>query len=216
MSSLRLFPLHSVLLPGGTMPLHVFEPRYRQLVAECQQEGEPFGIVLIREGAEVGGPALPVAVGCTALIEEAAPAGDERLTLRVRGGRRFRIVDLRHDHPYLAAHVEYPVDEQTAVAGRVVDEARERYARLLRLRLAARGEYVRQPAAVPRTAGPLADAIAWHATTDATRLQPVLAEMDVRRRLHRATGLLDAALQDAHRATSQAVAEQWGNLGSRN
>ena len=66
---LRLFPLNTVLFPGAVLNLHVFEPRYKQLVSECLEEGAPFGVSLIREGDEAGDPAVsPYEVGTTAEI----------------------------------------------------------------------------------------------------------------------------------------------------
>src|SRR4029079_17235484 len=98
---LTLFPLRTVLFPGMKLPLQVFEPRYRQLVAECMEYAEPFGVSLIREGAEVGGPAAPYNIGTTALIESVTTAPDGRLHLATMGGRRFRIVTLHTDRAYL-------------------------------------------------------------------------------------------------------------------
>ena len=54
METLALFPLNTVLFPGQLLPLHVFEPRYRQMIGECIQHGQAFGVVLIRSGEEVG------------------------------------------------------------------------------------------------------------------------------------------------------------------
>ncbi|MBF6600779.1 MAG: LON peptidase substrate-binding domain-containing protein [Dehalococcoidia bacterium] len=65
---LRLFPLQTVLFPGMRLPLHIFEERYKIMVRECIDEDAPFGVVLIRSGAEVGGGAIPHDVGTTARI----------------------------------------------------------------------------------------------------------------------------------------------------
>ena len=61
-----LFPLNVVLFPGMVLPLHVFEPRYREMINHCIEEEKPFGVVLIDEGQEVGGPAAPRLVGTAA------------------------------------------------------------------------------------------------------------------------------------------------------
>jgi hypothetical protein len=53
---LRLFPLNTVLFPGAVLNLHVFEPRYKQMISECLEGGEAFGVCLIREGDEAGDP----------------------------------------------------------------------------------------------------------------------------------------------------------------
>ena len=64
---LRLFPLNTVLFPGMRMPLHIFEERYRIMIRECIEEDAPFGVLLIKAGAEVGSGAVPHDVGTVAL-----------------------------------------------------------------------------------------------------------------------------------------------------
>ena len=68
MTELPLFPLNVVLFPGMVLPLHIFEPRYREMVNYCLDEKKPFGVVLLREGEERGGPAIPYQVGTAARI----------------------------------------------------------------------------------------------------------------------------------------------------
>lgn len=87
--SLGLFPLHTVLLPGATLGLRVFERRYLDLVRDCGRSGRGFGVCLILEGSEVGAPASAAAFGTEALIEDFGSGDDGLLTLRVRGARRF-------------------------------------------------------------------------------------------------------------------------------
>lgn len=88
---LPLFPLAAVLFPGGRMSLRVFEQRYLDLVARCGRSGGTFGICLIVDGDEVGGPAVPAAVGTEARIVDFAQTGDGLLAITVEGGRRFRV-----------------------------------------------------------------------------------------------------------------------------
>lgn len=87
--SLGLFPLHTVLLPGGSLSLRVFERRYLDLVRECGRVGRGFGVCLIIDGEEVGAPAAAAAFGTEAVIEDFGTGDDGLLTLRVRGARRF-------------------------------------------------------------------------------------------------------------------------------
>ncbi|MBJ6978824.1 LON peptidase substrate-binding domain-containing protein [Luteimonas sp. MC1782] len=89
---LPLFPLQAVLVPGAVMGLRVFEPRYLDMVGECGRSGRGFGICLITEGEEVGGPAVPSEYGTEAVIEDFGTDDDGLLTLRVRGARRFRVL----------------------------------------------------------------------------------------------------------------------------
>jgi uncharacterized protein len=63
-----VFPLHAVLFPGSLLPLKIFEQRYLDMLKACLRDSEPFGAFLIREGAEVGAPAVPYPVGCLARI----------------------------------------------------------------------------------------------------------------------------------------------------
>ena len=104
---LPLFPLHTVLCPGVALPLHVFEERYRRLVAHCLEGREPFGVVLIREGREVGSGELRLArVGTTALIREAGRYSDGRFEIMTVGGQRFHIDSVAQgDDRYLVADV---------------------------------------------------------------------------------------------------------------
>ncbi|QWF18025.1 LON peptidase substrate-binding domain-containing protein [Lysobacter capsici] len=87
--SLGLFPLHTVLLPGGSLSLRVFERRYLDLVRECGRVGRGFGVCLIIDGQEVCAPAAAAAFGTEAVIEDFGTGDDGLLTLRVRGARRF-------------------------------------------------------------------------------------------------------------------------------
>ena len=89
--SLALFPLHAVLLPGATLSLRVFEPRYLDLVRECGRSGSSFGVCLILEGEEVGAPAIPAAWGVEAVVEDFDVGADGILVLRLRGARRFHV-----------------------------------------------------------------------------------------------------------------------------
>ena len=115
---LRLFPLGgAVLFPGMELPLVVFEPRYRQLVQECEDEDAPFGVLLLQSGREVADPgAEPYRVGTTAHIREAEAGADGRLHVVSVGRRRFRVHSLSYEQPYLAAQVEYMTDEEYGAA----------------------------------------------------------------------------------------------------
>ncbi|MGH2408320.1 MAG: LON peptidase substrate-binding domain-containing protein [Candidatus Limnocylindrales bacterium] len=104
-----LFPLHTVLCPGIALPLHVFEERYRLLVDRCLERSEPFGVVLIRQGREVGPLEGRIArIGTTAVIREAGHYPDGRYDLVTVGEQRFRIEKLAAaNEPYLVADVRY-------------------------------------------------------------------------------------------------------------
>ena len=106
--TLGLFPLHSVLLPGSTLSLRVFERRYLDLVSECMRESRGFGVCLILIGDEVGMPATPAKYGTHARIEDFTTGTDGLLHLRIRGGRRFRVATTHvRDNGLLLADVEW-------------------------------------------------------------------------------------------------------------
>ena len=88
-----LFPLGTVLFPGGWLPLRIFEPRYVDMTKACLRDGSTFGICLIREGGEVGTPAAPHAVGCLARIEHWDVPHPNLFALITRGGERFRVLE---------------------------------------------------------------------------------------------------------------------------
>lgn len=106
MVTLPLFPLNTVLFPGIPVYLHIFEARYKQMIAHCIAEQQSFGVVLIREGVEVGSSAEPYAVGCTAQIIRTQRLEEGRLNIVALGQRRFRVVHLSYDQPYLVGQVE--------------------------------------------------------------------------------------------------------------
>lgn len=120
--TLPLFPLHAVLLPGAGLDLRVFERRYLDLVRDCGRSGQGFGVCLILEGNEAGQPATPVAYGTEARIEDFNTGRDGLLALRVRGGRRFHVVQTRvRDNGLVVGQVQWcppdPDDELRAEQG---------------------------------------------------------------------------------------------------
>jgi Lon protease-like protein len=90
-----LFPLGSVLFPGGQLELRIFEPRYLDLVRECTRYGSGFGVCLILQGNEVGDPAVPAAIGTVAHIIDFDRDESGLLGIVATGGRRFRVARSR-------------------------------------------------------------------------------------------------------------------------
>jgi Lon protease-like protein len=90
-----LFPLKTVLFPGGVLPLKVFETRYIDMVRDCMKRNAPFGVVLIKAGQEVGQAAEPEDVGCLAAITDWDMENLGVMMLRTEGGERFRILETR-------------------------------------------------------------------------------------------------------------------------
>ena len=103
-----LFPLKTVLFPGGQLSLRIFEARYLDLVRECGRSGQTFGICLIIEGEEAGPPALPATVGCEARIADFSTTPDGLLQLSVQGERRFQVTATRaRDNGLVVADVSW-------------------------------------------------------------------------------------------------------------
>jgi Lon protease-like protein len=87
-----IFPLGTVLFPGGILPLRIFEVRYVEMAKACLKDGTAFGVCLIREGTEVGAPAVPEPVGCLARIAECDVEQLGVLNVKAEGLTRFRIL----------------------------------------------------------------------------------------------------------------------------
>ncbi len=137
MAVMAMFPLGSVLLPGGVLPLHVFEPRYREMVRDClRADGEPeFGQALITHGWETGGGDDRVMVGTVAQMLQVDAIDENRYALVAVGTRRIRINAWLPDDPYPIADVDDWPDEDPDAPGLAVDvaasHARVRAARAL-------------------------------------------------------------------------------------
>lgn len=104
-TELPLFPLGTVLFQGGNLQLQIFEPRYLSLVGRCMRESRPFGVVLIRQGSDTWragrpGPEL-FEVGTEAHIVDFNQLGNGRLGITVRGGRKFRVREVREEADHL-------------------------------------------------------------------------------------------------------------------
>ena len=115
-SRLAIFPLGTVLFPGGILPLRVFEARYVDMTRDCMKRGAPFGVCLIKEGSEVGVPAIPHEIGCLAEIQDWDMQQLGVLNISTRGTRRFRI-ESTHCEPngLICARAE-PLDDDAGAA----------------------------------------------------------------------------------------------------
>lgn len=115
MKDLPIFPLGTALFPGGLLPLRLFEQRYLEMAKACLRDGAPFGVCLIREGAEVGAPATPEPVGCLARIVQWDMQQFGLLQIVAQGAERFRILERRLQSDGLArASVELLPEEADA------------------------------------------------------------------------------------------------------
>lgn len=106
--TIPLFPLDVVLFPGMRLPLHIFEERYRKMVRDCQERGEPFGVIWAEREPIQLSPDLPL-IGTKATMTEIESLPDGRFNIHTVGGERFRVRNLSHDEPYLVGEIEaYP------------------------------------------------------------------------------------------------------------
>jgi Lon protease-like protein len=107
MSELPVFPLHTVLFPGSSLRLRIFEERYQEMLRFCLEADQPFGVVLIRQGLEAGTDLVRTySVGCTARIEESVSLGHGWSIIKVTGQDRFRILSVPDTNAFPTAHVE--------------------------------------------------------------------------------------------------------------
>jgi Lon protease-like protein len=151
---LPLFPLEQVVLfPGMALPLRIFEERYKVMIGACQVTDQLFGVLLIRAGREVGEPAAPERVGCTARMLRVDRMPDGQMNILTVGEQRFRLLGQARVMPegYLVGNVRMLDDESAPTVaadliGRVVDEF-EKYQAAVLARTHREGA---KPPALPR------------------------------------------------------------------
>lgn len=127
MPLLSLFPLDVVLLPGTPLPLHIFEPRYKEMIGECRANGSPFGVVrVVDQGI--------AEVGCTAEIVSITKEYDDgRLDLVTEGRSRFEVLELNQERSFLRAEVLMVPDEPGAPSAEDKVRAIESHREILHL-----------------------------------------------------------------------------------
>ena len=126
-----LFPLHTVLFPGGPLPLRIFETRYTDMVRRCMREQLPFGVLMIEEGEEAGDVATTATVGCSARIADFYTLKDGLLGISCVGERKFRVERVWReadglnmaDVEWLPAETELPLPDEYSRLGETVRSA---------------------------------------------------------------------------------------------
>ena len=191
---LRLFPLGIVLFPGVSMPLRIFEERYKLMIGECIDEDAPFGVLLIQEGVEVGGPAKPYRTGTTARITQVDKLADGRMNLATLGEGRFRIVETTQKLPYLKGMVEYLPEEVGEIGEGVLERARELFGEYMRNLAGLQSGWMRE-AKVPSDPGPLSYSIAHYLDLPSRAKQRLLELPAAGERLQYEIPLLEGANQ---------------------
>ena len=124
---LPLFPLDVVLLPGAPLPLHIFEPRYREMIGECLETSRPFGVVRIKEG-EVA------EVGCTAEIVNVIKKYDDgRMDILTQGRDPFEVMQVNQERSFLQAEVLFLHDEPAEASRGEIDQALKLHGEIMQL-----------------------------------------------------------------------------------
>ena len=189
-----LFPLGgTVLFPGMNLPLQIFEDRYLQMMADISQDDSRFGVVLIKEGVEVGEPATPFDVGTVAQVVQHEDTPDGRIILVAEGQERFRTLSILQQRPYIIARVELlPPDE--SLATQMAQQVREKYMEYARLLAGMSNEWMRD-VQVPEEAAELSYLVAQ--TLDASTLvkQGLLEMTTAEERLQAEVEILDMTVE---------------------
>ena len=190
---LPLFPLNLVLFPGMRLPLHIFEERYKTMITNCIDRNTPFGVLLIKEGLEAGGPAEPFRIGTTARITQNTHLEGGRLNILTIGEKRFELVDIVSSTPFMVGNVRFLTEDQGEISEQLLIEIREEYATFLKQLATVAGGWNRN-VDVPTDPSTIArDVIATMASNielSTSLRQEILEDREVKSRLDRLLPLL--------------------------
>jgi Lon protease-like protein len=186
-SLLPIFPLELVLLPGSPLPLHIFEPRYKEMIAECLEQKKPFGVVR----ASSDGVAE---IGCTAEIVSVTKKYDDgRMDILTRGVERFEVIELNQDRSFLQARVSVVDDERQKPATDMVTQAVRLYGEIAKLAGT-------EPSGPDERAGNLSFLLAGSLPLDLDFKQSLLSTLSEAKRLEAIVAYLEAILPGVRRA----------------
>lgn len=187
--SLPLFPLNTVLFPNASVPLQIFEERYKRMLRDCLDSDSRFGVVLIKAGSEVGEPAIPYPIGTVAHIVQVNEIRGGRYFVSAVGERRFRIKNITQYRPYMTAQVELLEEEDAALPDTRLDEIRQAVSQYASLVMGLQGGWMRQSRV---TSDPVALSyyIAGMLQVEMPEKQAILEELSTARRLDAELGYL--------------------------
>ena len=190
-SLLPIFPLDLVLLPGVPLPLHIFEPRYREMIAECLERKKPFGVVRASSGGVAD-------IGCTAEIMSVTKKYDDgRMDILTRGVERFEVIHVNNDRSFLQAEISVVQDEEEDETGKpsaqLVTEAVRLHAEIAKLAGT-------EPSGPDEHAGNLSFLLAGSLPLDLDFKQNLLSTLSEAKRLEAVIGYLEAVLPGLRRA----------------
>ena len=190
-SLLPLFPLELVLLPGVPLPLHIFEPRYKEMIGECLEHKKPFGIVRASEEGVAG-------IGCTAEIVSVTKKYDDgRMDILTRGVERFEVLEVNEERSFLQAEIslvhDRDDDEPGKPASQLVEQAVRLHAEIVKLAGA-------ELAGADEKAANLSFLLAGSLPLDLDFKQNLLSTLSETKRLEAVVGYLQAILPGLRRA----------------
>ena len=207
--TLPLFPLNTVLFPGAALPLQIFEDRYKQMLQDCLAADSRFGAVLIKEGVEVGGPAVPHPVGTMAEIVQVSDEQRGRFFISCVGRQRFRINEVSQQLPYLSGSVEPLAEEADQDATPALTTAvREAVSAYLALASGLGGGWVRD-IPVPTEPVSLSYLAAAAVQVDTPQKQALLEEPTASSRLRLALSLLDQSTEEIRRRMEEGLSQRF-------
>jgi Lon protease-like protein len=184
---LPIFPLELVLLPGVPLPLHIFEPRYKEMIAECLEQKKPFGVVRATSDGVAD-------VGCTAEIMSVTKKYDDgRMDILTRGVERFEVIEVNEDRSFLQAEISVVEDEPSKPATEIVTQAVRLHAEIAKLAGAEASEPNEQ-------AVNLSYVLAGSLPLDLDFKQSLLSTLSETKRLEAVIGYLEAILPGLRRA----------------
>jgi Lon protease-like protein len=215
---LPIFPLNTVLFPGGRLPLHIFEERYKLMISRCVERGEPFGVCLIRRGNEVGEAAVePFRIGTTARIRELQELDEGRLNIVCTGCQRFTIREIICPTPYIIALVEAIATEECAgsVAAALAEEAGTLLADYVRLNLAMTNQWARI-IEMPSEPGALSDYVGSALSIELGTKQRLLEQTSPVLRLQAEVEILHGAIAQLTSRVAVARTARWLGFSALN
>jgi Lon protease-like protein len=187
-SLLPIFPLELVLLPGVPLPLHIFEPRYKEMIAECLEQKKPFGVVRASSDGVAD-------IGCTAEIMSVTKKYDDgRMDILTRGVERFEVIEVNEDRAFLQAEISVVEDEPGKPGAGMVTQAVRLHAEIAKLAGT-------EPSGPDEHASNLSFLLAGSLPLDLDFKQSLLSTPSEAKRLEAVVGYLEAILPGLRRAS---------------
>ena len=187
-SLLPIFPLELVLFPGIALPLHIFEPRYKEMIVECLDLKKPFGIVRASQEGVAD-------IGCTAeIVEVTKKYEDGRMDIVTRGVERFELISVNEERSFLQGEISVIEDEPDPAPKQVIEDAVRLHAEIAKLAGS-------EPTGPDEAAANLSFLLAGSLPLDLDFKQKLLTTLSEAQRLQAVVGYLQAVLPGMRRAT---------------